>query len=289
MPYRLFLAVLIFAAAVNPLRADAFDQYTNPILAKVPAAEGVKEVKQLTVDILAEHDRVLPGCPGAFVVVRTNEGRYAKLLVQPARQKIDKERSVPIVLIDRYLTYREGEERAVEASGRNTYLFPGFRFSLDLGQVVPAELGGDLHYVAKGDESHLEPLGSAKIYVVAKPLPEATPRKGTKLEVGATFEPRYFNGSYKLHDDGRRSGTLLLKVDDDGHVTGSYYSDRDGRKYDVSGKIGSPAHKVQFTIKFPRTEQVFQGWLSTGDGKYLIGSSRMLEREAGFYAVRVEE
>jgi hypothetical protein len=282
------LAGLLLGVSAPPVHADAFDHYINPILAKVAEAKGVKEVKRLTADQLADNDRVLPGIPHAFVVVRTNEGRYSKLLLQPARQKIDKYQSVPILLIERYVTYREGEERTIRVAGKNTYLFPGFRFSLDLGQVVPEEIGADLRFAVKGDEAHLEAVGNARLYLVTQPLPEAAPKKTEKLVVGEVFEPRYFNGSYKLYDDGRRSGTLVLKVDGEGQVTGSYYSDKDGQKYDLSGKLGKPAHRIQFTIKFPRTEQTFQGWLFTGDGKYLVGSSRLLDREAGFVAVRAE-
>ncbi len=78
-------------------------------------------------------------------------------------------------------------------------------------------------------------------------------------------------------------------MDDDGSVGGSYYSDKDGAKYDVRGKIGVPKHSIQFTIKFPRSEQSFQSWLFTGNGQILTGTSRLQEREAGFYAKRVEE
>lgn len=270
-------------------RADAFDRYTNPILAKVPEAKGVKEVKQLSMELLSDHDRVLQGISGALVVVKTNEGRFGKLLVQPARHKVDAEKSLPMLLIDRYITYREAEERTVRASGRNLYLFPGFRFSVDLGQVVPEELSADLKLVVKGDDAVIEPVGKARIFLVTQALPEAAPKKTDKLVVGETFHPRYFNGTYQLHDDGRRSGMLTLKVEEKGQISGSYFSDKDGQKYEIYGKLESPSHRIQFTIKFPRTEQVFQGWLFTGDGKYLTGSSRMLDREAGFYAVRVEE
>jgi len=71
--------------------------------------------------------------------------------------------------------------------------------------VVPEKLGGDLRFVNDGGKAYLEPLGKAKLYLLTKPLPEATPKKTAKLVVGETFEPRYFNGSFKLHDDGRRS------------------------------------------------------------------------------------
>ena len=107
--------------------------------------------------------------------------------------------------------------------------------------------------------------------------------------MGEKFDPKYFAGNFRLFDDGRRSGKLTLKVDDEGGVTGSYYSDKDGQKYDVQGKIGTPHHSIEFRVKFPRSEQVFKGMLFTGDGKAIAGTSRLVEREAGFYAVRGEE
>jgi hypothetical protein len=270
-------------------RADAFDYYTNPILTKVPGADGVKEVTRLTPALLIDNDRVLPGITQAMIVIKTNEGRWSKLLVQVAGQKINNTRTVPILLIDRLVTYKEGTEQTVQASAQNLSLFPGFRLSLDLGQVVPEDVGGDLRFVTADEKSYAEPLGKAKLYLLTKPLPEAAPKKSKKLVVGDKFEPRYLNGTYKLYDDGRRSGKLTLKLEEDGEITGSYISDKDGEKYEVKGKLSMPQYHVEFTVKFPRTEQVFQGWLFTGDAKALTGSSRMLDREAGFYAVRIEE
>src|SRR5262249_29992567 len=265
------------------------DLYTNPVLARVPEAEGVKEITRLTPDLIADHDRVLPGSIAAFVVVRTNGGRWSKLLVQAGARKIDEERSLPILLVERYATYKEGTDEAVTASGRNVYLFPGYRFQLEMGQVVPEELGGDLRFITSGDKTFAETLGKAKMYLVTKPLPQAAPKKPGKFVIGERFEPKYFNGTFKLHDDGRRSGKLTLKVDESGEVTGSYVSDTDGEKYEVKGKVLMPQNAISFTIKFPRVEQTFQGWMFTGDGKVIAGSSRLLEREAGFYAVRLEE
>jgi hypothetical protein len=287
---RWFAPLLVGLICIYPARAaEIFDYYTNPILARLVETQESQEIKQLIPAMIAENDRVLPCTAAAFLVVKTNGGRYAKLLVQVARQKIDAERSVPMLLVDRYVTYKEGEERTVQAEGKNLFLFPGFRFNLDLGQVVPEELGGDLRFIADGDKTSTQPLGRAKLYLVTKALPDVVPKKGPKLVVGETFEPRYFNGTYKLYDDGRRSGRLTLKVEEDGSVGGSYYSDKDGAKYDVRGRVGMPKHSIQFTVKFPRSEQTFQGWLFTGDAQILTGTSRLLEREAGFYARRVEE
>lgn len=290
----LLVAGLLFAVPAV-VRADAFDHYTNPVLNKVPTAPGVQELKQLTPELIIDHNRVLPNVSGALVVVRTNDGRYAKLLVESAFHKMADEAKtrVPILLIDRYVTYKDGQERAVQSSGQRIYLFDSFHFSLDMGQVVPAALKGDLRFVVvKKDDrttTHLEPVGDAKLYLVTKPLPEAAPKKSEKLVVGETFAIRYFNGTYKLFDDGRRSGSLTLKVNEEGDVTGEYYSDKDGQRYPVFGKVGTVQHSVQFAIKFPRTEQTFQGWLFTGNGKALVGSSKLLDRESGFYALRVED
>ena len=288
--YRILVSVL--ACLGLPLlsqAAEVFDYYVNPVLARVVEAKGTKEIKQVTTRMIVENDSVLPHTRAAFLVVKTNQGRYAKLLVQAARQKIDAERSISMLLIERYVTYKDGEERAVQADGKNLSLFPGFRLSLDLGQVVPEELGGDLRFVATGDKIYTEPVGKAKLYLVTKALPDAVPKKGAKFVAGETFETSWFAGTYRLRSDGRRSGKLVLKVNDDETISGSYYSDKDGAKYPVSGRIGTPKHSIQFTIKFPRSVETFQGFLFTGDGQAITGTSRLQERETGFYARRIEE
>lgn len=288
--YRRLAAALLVVIAAAPARAaDAFDLYTNPILAKVPKADGALAVKELARDQVIDHDRTLPGVASTFLVVRTNDNRWSKLLVQYARHKAGGGKTVPMLSVERFVTFKEGQERAVQAGGQNVNLYPGFRLSLDLGQVVPEELGGDLRFVVDGDKAHVEPLGQAKVYLVTKPLPEAAPKKTEKVVVGEKFEPKYFNGTFQLHDDGRRSGKLTLKVNGDGAVTGTYTSDKDGQAYDVRGRVGTPQHSIEFTVQLPRSEQTFKGWLFTADAKAITGSSRLGEREAGFYAVRIEE
>ena len=288
---RAVLAVgLLLAGTV--LRADTFDNYTNPILAKAIAGNGVKEVKQLTPELICEHNDVIPEASATLVIVRTNEDRLAKFLMQTAYRQVD-DVLVPVLVMDRFATFKDGTERTVQATGQNVQLYENFLFSADIGQVVPQRLGPDLRFVVKDKgegqfDSYLEPVGKARIFLVTKAVPEATKKEPGKVEIGKTFEPRYFNGKYKLYDDGRRSGTLVLTVGDEEEVTGFYYSDKDGEKYEVLGKVGLPKHSINFTIKFPRTDQTFQGWLFTGNGKAITGSSKMQERESGFYAERVE-
>jgi hypothetical protein len=282
----LVLSVVLIVPA--PALADAFDHYTNEVLVKVPEAKTVQKVKELTPEVMVEHSRALPGITGTFLVIKTNDGKMAKLLVQPARQKLSATESVPILLIERFVAFRDGEERTIHTQGKNVRLFDGFRFSLELGQVVPESLAGDLRFVVDKDKQYIEPLGKAQMYLVTKHLPEATPKKSPKLVVGATFEPRYFNGTYKLYDDGRRTGVLKLVIGASGDVSGHFYSDKDGAKYDVGGKVATPNHLINFNVTFPRTIQTFQGMMFTGDGRVITGFARMLERETGFYAVREE-
>jgi hypothetical protein len=285
------LAILLaaFLAAPAAARADAFDNYTNPILAKVPGSKLAEPIKKLTPELMVSHSRALPGTTAALVVVKTNDGRLAKLLVRPAAHKLPDGSTAPIVYIERLVTFREGEDRTVVASAHDLRLFDGFSFSLDIGQVVPAKLGGDFRCAVAGEDAWLEPVGKAEMFIVTKHFPAANPKKGDKLVVGEKFEPSYFNGKYKLYDDGRRSGTLHLKVLDNGDVDGHYFSDKDGSKYDVAGAIGNPKHLVEFTVSYPRAVQTFRGMLFTGDGRVITGTSRLQDRETGFYAVRIED
>jgi hypothetical protein len=285
----LSLAMLLTLCSGTRSPADAFDRYTNPVLAKAPTAPGVRQVQKLTAEMLTDHDSVLPGITGALVIVQTNDGRFSKLLLQSARQRTGADASIPILMLDRFVTYRSGQERAIDASGQNIRLFEGFRFSLDIGQVVPASLPADLRFGVDESKSYVEPVGKATLYLVTQALADAAAKKTARLIVGETFETRYFNGTFKLRDDGRRSGTLSLQAAENGEVTGSFFSDKDGRKYEVEGKIGTPRNSIQFTIRFPRSHEDFHGWLFTRDAAAISGYSRLQQRESGFYAVRVED
>src|SRR5262249_26884195 len=148
--------------------------------------------------------QVLPNTEAAMIVVYTNDNRWAKLLVSAARHKHvpmpgAEAEYVPILRIERYVTFREASERAVLASGQGVSLFPGFHFHLDLGQVVPEKLGGDLVVSEPRPKQFVvKAVGKAKIYLLTKPMPEAAPQKTQKLEVGEKFEAAYFNGTFKL-------------------------------------------------------------------------------------------
>src|SRR5262249_49736676 len=99
-------SLLAIALLAVPARADdTFDHYLNRTLNKAVGSEFVKEVKQLTPSQIGDHDGVLPNVSGAILLVKTNENRNAKLLVQAARQKIvGTDKTLSMLLIDRFVT-----------------------------------------------------------------------------------------------------------------------------------------------------------------------------------------
>lgn len=278
---------LLLWCCASVARADSFDDYTNRHLADLLKTKQVEKVDGLGLEDFVQSTDVLPGIRSTFLVVRTNDGNLCKLLADPARQKVNKDASVPILQVVRFVTFLSGEDRTVLASAKNQRIFGDFRLNLDWGQIVPASLPSDLKFVVDGEKIRLEPVGKAELYVVNKHLAAAAPPKGGRLAVGEKIEAKHFAGVYKLFDDGRRSGDLHLQVGPKGDVSGHFYSDKDGAKYPVEGTVdATPGNRVQFRISFPRTTQFFTGWLFTADAAALAGLSRLEEREAGFYAVR---
>jgi hypothetical protein len=286
------LSVLSLLLLSATLRAEQFDYHTFPVLNKAVTDGSVKEYKEITSEQLGELTGVLPDTSSAMLVVVTNDKRFARLLVQPARQKIGTDKFASVLLIDKYSTFRGTTDRAVQVTGVNTQVYPGLRMSLDVGQIVPESIGGDLMVVPNDKDPNqftLKPIKDAKLYVLTKPIPGVVPKKAPKFVAGEVFETRFFAGKYKMSDDGRRTGELRLEVTENGEVNGVFVSDRDGREYDVTGKAGTPKHQITFTIKFPATTQTFNGFMFTGNGKGIAGTTKLAEREAGFYAERVEE
>jgi len=289
MATRLVVGWLLSVWLTGLAHAEAFDLYTAPIIADAVMAGKFKALDELDAEAMIDHAGVVPQTTGAMLIVRTNEFRWAKLIVQPSRQRFGKD-VVPTISIERYTTIRELTEKAIHAQGQGVALFDRFHFSLDRGQVVPEQFAGDLKVVADAKGNlRLKTVGMAKMYLVTEPLKLEAGNQAAKFVFGEPFEPRYFNGQFKLYDDGRRSGLLTLKVDEAGLVRGSFYSDKDNQKYDVDGKIKSPTHAIQFTIYFPRTEQTYEGMMFTGTGLAIAGFSKLQNRDAAFYALRVTE
>jgi len=120
---RLLLIGFLFLIKPVLVRADNFEEYTNQVLQKMVDDGFCKESDSISLKDIADLDSVLPGIQAGFIIVKTNEGRFSRSLVQFARQKIDANNATPMILLERFTTYREGEERTVLASSKNVALF----------------------------------------------------------------------------------------------------------------------------------------------------------------------
>lgn len=286
----LVMALLTFGAfSRSGMAQDAFDLLPRPELAKMSATDSFAPVDELSIKQLAEADGHLAGTTGTLLIAKTNQGRWARILISQARQKIDAEKSVPILLVERFATCMDGEDRALVQSGKDIRLFAGFRFSLDLGQVVPPEMPADFEIVSDDKHLKIKKDKGASLWIVKKEIAPAKPVKPSSIDATKPFGVHWFTGHYRLYDDGRRMGRLEIEADKDGNLSGALYSDKDNKRYELFGKVAMPNHTAQFTVRFPRSEQYFQAWLFTGDGSALAGTTRFGERETGFYATRIRD
>lgn len=282
------VAAALVLLAASPSRADLYDRYTEPVLARLVDAGQAEEVKAITAAEVEKAGGLLANSSSLLVVAKTNDGLYSKFLLQFARQKVGGE-AVPIVLLERGATYKAGGGQATAAVFPLLRLYSGFRLGLEQGQVVPEKVGGDVRFVADEGDGRLEPLGKARLFIIAKHPPEVLVKAAPRIPMGDVFEPAAIAGQYRLHDDGRRAADLELKVDDQGMITGQYVSAETGRAYEVTGKVQAAPHHVAFTVKFPNSVQSFQGWVFTKNAGALAGFSESQGRTHGFYAVRRSE
>lgn len=283
---RVHACCLLFLT-VTSLHADNYDRYINPILAKVADSPEATAITKLTSALVAKHNDLFQETGGVLLIIRTNQGNNAKVLAQFARQRTEKG-SVPMVLLERAMSYKPGQDRAIQAQAANVHLYDGFQFNFDLGQVVPSQIGGDVRFIDSPEGGYFEAVGNAKLYLVTKHLPGTEPKKAAgRTVLGEAFDPASIAGTYKLSDDGRRNALLELAVDKEGNLTGNYTSEQTGRKYEVAGKITpTMKHQLIFTVKFPNTSQEFTGYVFTKDASAIAGVTKLQGQEFGFFAVR---
>jgi hypothetical protein len=76
-------------------------------------------------------------------------------------------------------------------------------------------------------------------------------------------------------------------VDEAGAVSGQFRSDLQGTTYPVEGQVAAelPQH-IQFTVKYPRSQHDFDGYLWTEGKGALAGTVTLLNQPYGFFALR---
>ncbi len=283
----------LLGARTTRSAADEFDRLGDVDLGTAVLQKHARRLDGLDFRELAALPAVLRDARSALLIVVTDQGNVARLVASPGFRKVagDPEKLIPTLLLDRFETRDPANRAAAVAAGKDAWLFGGFGFDLDAGQVVPLDLdlGADLRFVAQGaDDGRLSPVGKAELFVV-ETLPPAPKPRSDKPSQGRVVRPTDYNGTYRLAANGVWSGLLEMKVDGEGKVTGAYRSDAGGEPRPVTGKTSTGAggeHGVAFTVEFPRTRQDYQGWL-WGEGKNVIaGSVTMINQTFSFIAIR---
>ncbi len=285
---RVALCGVLLGFSIHGAAGDEFERIEGETLAKVSKSSDATSHQSLNIGELDALPAVVADSRSAFLVVKTDQGNFARLLVAPAFRKPAKpqDKPIPVFVLERFDTFESGNLSTRLAHGKDVLLFEGFHFDLDSGQVVPAGQGGDLKCeTAKAGFRVVPPEGS-QLFTLKK-LPAPSEERTARPSPGRGVVPGDYAGRYRLFANGQWSGTLDVIVDAEGIISGKFRSDLNGTSYQVDGAVlrESP-QKVQFTIRFPRTRQDFEGWLWTAGKGAMAGTLKMLDHTYGFFALR---
>lgn len=291
MPVVTLLGLSIFTALATTVRADEFERLEGVFLFDIPGRAGTRAPSALTYRDLEALPPALRDERAPLVIVKTDQGNLAKVLVTAAFKKLmpadQGAASVPVLILERFETIDAGDRRSFKARGKGVTLFDGFQFDLDIGQVVPDRAGGDIVFMAHGSsEPRLTAAGTSRLYTLEKPLPASSPVAG-RPSSGRAILPGDFNGRFDLVADGQWSGRLDLAVDAEGTVSGSFRSDKNGTAYPVTGKTGEGVpQRIRFEVRFPRARQSYDGLIWSEGKNVIAGTVSMLDHPYSFVAIR---
>ena len=276
---------MLFACSLAVSAADVFERHDAKLVKRL--AEDGESVKQLSMRDAAKLKSLAANISSPCLIVRTDEGGYAKLLAAWGLKKKLKEgeKPSPVLLIERYVTYRGDRLDLTSATGKDIMLFPGFGFDLDIGQVVPEDQGADITLSLEGDlvvadKARLVALNGSQL-----PPSDKTTKHDPTDHDGVL--PQDFSGTWKLNADGRWLGEMELKVTEGGRATGSFTSDESKNAYDITGQTGGTPHNLKLEVFLANTQLSVDGFLWTKDKSMMAGTVTMTGRKFGFVATRV--
>jgi hypothetical protein len=271
------LALLVLSASAHA--ADVFDRHTAKEVQR--AVEQGPPAAQLTLNDAAKIKPLSATLSSPCIVVKTDEGNYAKALVGWGLRK-GGEKPTPVLLIERFVTYRGDRPDLTSAVGKDVMLFPGFAFNFDIGQVVPAGHGADVEFT----DSALKPVGQATMVALrGSLLPAAEPnaKRNPAAQDGVTLED--FAGEWRIDADGRWTGEWELKVSDGG-ITGTFVSDESKNRYEVTGQAGALPHQARLEVFLANAQMQIDAYLWTKDKSKMAGTLTLAGRKFGFVATR---
>ncbi len=270
-------------------RGDQFEQLDGPTLIRALKGPDASARPALTVGDIGAMPALLRDTRSALVLAKTDRGNPARLLLAAELRKPgggDGE-AFPVIVVERLDTFDAADPATRLSSRKDVVVYDGFLVDLDTGQVVPEGQGGDVVFRLGGEGGpRLESIGPARLFTLGK-APALDASKAPQPTPGRAVVAGDFAGRYRLFANGQWSGTLDLKVEGRGVVTGKFRSDLHGSSYPVTGQVGTEApQQVRFAISFPRARQEFDGYL-WGEGKgAMAGTLSLLDRTFGFFAVR---
>lgn len=277
------LAILVtLSVSASTFAADAFDRHTSKWLAKGIAKQQPR--KSLSLEQAGELKTIDAGIGSPCIVVKTNDGNLTKALLAWGYRRGKGNKLIPVLLIERYVTYRANRGDTAAAAGKDVMLFAGFTFNFDIGQVVPAGQGGDIRLT---DKATIEPVGKAELFGLNGPqLPKS--EKGDKPTAGNRVASRDYAGTWKVTVDGRWSGEMQLSLEHNSKLRGKYTSKESKSTYDVTGRIAQLRHHVKLAIQLDNATQSIDAFLFTHDKSTMAGYATLAGRKFGFLATRVK-
>ncbi|MCA9117570.1 MAG: hypothetical protein KDA79_21015 [Planctomycetaceae bacterium] len=281
----LFSAVLsAMALAILPSStaraADVFDRHTLAVLNS--AIEGQSPRMALGLDEAVRLKTLGANFSSPCIIVRTNDGNTALALVGWGFRR-GTDGPLPVVLIERYVTWRSDRPDVTASSGQDVMLFAGFSFNFDIGQVVPDGQGGDLTLTSKAS---LEPLDRAKLYVLDGSAVPETDAATVEPEDHDGVLPSDFAGQWDVNIDGRWKGEWNLELKGPMQLEGIYLSDESRSRYRISGRVGQAPNRARLTIELANSSQQVDALLWTTDKSTMAGSVTIAGQRFGFCAVR---
>ncbi|HET6426476.1 MAG TPA: hypothetical protein VFG20_22475, partial [Planctomycetaceae bacterium] len=260
--------------------ADVFDRH---IAKDLKRALEQPPVKELSLNDSAKLKRLAASVSSPCIVVKTDDGNYSKALIGWGLRK-GGEKPTPVLLIERFVTYRGDRTELTSAAGKDVMLFPGFGFNFDIGQVVPAGQGADIEFTP---EQAVKSVGDAVMIALnGSILPAAEKSDKHDPAANEAVVPLDFAGTWKVDVDGRWKGEWDLTVGENGKVTGVFVSDELQNRYDILGQFGSAPNNLRVEILLANAQMQVDGYLWTKDKSQIAGTVTMTNRKFGFHAVR---
>ncbi len=264
--------------------ADVFDRHTLVEL-KLASKDAVP-LSDLAAAVAAKWKTISPKVSSPCIVVRTNEGHWAKALLAWGQRKVKgRDQPVSVLLLERFVTYHSEREGQTTATGKDVMLSAGLSFSFELGQVVPTGTGADIEFT---DTGLLKPVGDAKLFALnGSQLAAADAAKPNPADHEGVL-PRDFTGTWKVSIDGRWTGTWEIAVDDQRTVLGKFTSADTQSSYDLFGKVSNVSHQAKLGIDLANAQLEIDAFLWTTDKSTMAGTVVMANRKFGFVAARQE-